>query len=40
MKKADAIEGGANEAIKKVALKVVSHLVRNTPVDTSQALSN
>ena len=40
MKKADAIEGGANDATKKVALAVLSHLVRNTPVDTSQALSN
>jgi hypothetical protein len=40
LKKVDAIDNGANEVAKKVALDVVRHLVYNTPVDTSQALSN
>jgi hypothetical protein len=34
------IEYQANEATKKVAIRVLEVLVHNTPVDTSQALSN
>lgn len=39
-KKAASYEQQANEAAKDVAIAVVEHLAYNTPVDTTQALSN